>query len=200
MPEALQAAAGEKGVARIAFRPAGQMQRDGERMCELAFIAEASGDLIKLIRVLPLRQIAEGQRLVRQQGGKEFIGLLAQTTQLCGQFRNDARYLRIGMWVKEAHRFKSDKAETTNGPWTEPSGWEGVSFSGRVIGTDWVTADHESVPSSAAGGHLEPIKDSVPIPLVAAVPNVAEMNVVRAKAPDIDDVADFVKYAKPPRR
>ncbi|KWT97797.1 hypothetical protein APY03_0937 [Variovorax sp. WDL1] len=39
MIEALQATAREKGVARIAFRSAGQMQCDGERMRELAFIA-----------------------------------------------------------------------------------------------------------------------------------------------------------------
>jgi tripartite-type tricarboxylate transporter receptor subunit TctC len=42
----------------------------------------------------------------------------------------------------------------------------------------------------------DPIKDFVPITLVAAVPNVMEMNVDKAKALDINNVADFVKYAK----
>lgn len=51
--EALQATAGEEGVARLAFRPAGEMQRDGKRMRELTCIAEAGGDLIKLIRLWP---------------------------------------------------------------------------------------------------------------------------------------------------
>jgi len=42
----------------------------------------------------------------------------------------------------------------------------------------------------------DPIKDFVPITLVAAVPNVMEMNVDKAKALNINNVADFVKYAK----
>ncbi|MDM0033168.1 tripartite tricarboxylate transporter substrate binding protein [Variovorax sp. J22P271] len=42
----------------------------------------------------------------------------------------------------------------------------------------------------------DPIKDFVPITLVAAVPNVMEMNVDKARALNINNVADFVKYAK----
>ncbi|SEA70357.1 tripartite tricarboxylate transporter substrate binding protein [Variovorax sp. YR216] len=42
----------------------------------------------------------------------------------------------------------------------------------------------------------DPIKDFAPITLVAAVPNVMEMNVDKAKALGINNVADFVKYAK----
>jgi tripartite-type tricarboxylate transporter receptor subunit TctC len=42
----------------------------------------------------------------------------------------------------------------------------------------------------------DPIKDFAPITLVAAVPNVMEMNADKAKALDIHDVADFLKYAK----
>ncbi|MDM0078374.1 tripartite tricarboxylate transporter substrate binding protein [Variovorax sp. J2P1-59] len=43
---------------------------------------------------------------------------------------------------------------------------------------------------------FDPIKDFAPITLVAAVPNVMEMNVDKAKALGINNVADFVKYAK----
>ena len=42
----------------------------------------------------------------------------------------------------------------------------------------------------------DPIKDFAPITLVAAVPNVMEMNVDKAKALNINNVADFIKYAK----
>ena len=42
----------------------------------------------------------------------------------------------------------------------------------------------------------DPIKDFAPITLVAAVPNVMEMNVDKAKALNINNVGDFVKYAK----
>ncbi|KWT71309.1 MULTISPECIES: tripartite tricarboxylate transporter substrate binding protein [unclassified Variovorax] len=42
----------------------------------------------------------------------------------------------------------------------------------------------------------DPIKDFAPITLVAAVPNVMEMNIDKAKALNINSVADFVKYAK----
>jgi tripartite-type tricarboxylate transporter receptor subunit TctC len=43
---------------------------------------------------------------------------------------------------------------------------------------------------------FDPIKDFVPITMVAAVPNVMEMNAAKAKALGIDNVADFIKYAK----
>ena len=43
---------------------------------------------------------------------------------------------------------------------------------------------------------FDPIKDFVPITLVAAVPNVMEMNADKAKEMGIRNVADFVKYAK----
>jgi tripartite-type tricarboxylate transporter receptor subunit TctC len=43
---------------------------------------------------------------------------------------------------------------------------------------------------------FDPIKDFAPITLVAAVPNVMEMNVDKAKALNINNVADFVKYAR----
>lgn len=43
---------------------------------------------------------------------------------------------------------------------------------------------------------FDPIKDFAPITLVAAVPNVMEMNAEKAKALGINNVADFVKYAK----
>jgi len=42
----------------------------------------------------------------------------------------------------------------------------------------------------------DPQKDFVPITLVAAVPNVMEMNADKAKALGINTVADFIKYAK----
>jgi tripartite-type tricarboxylate transporter receptor subunit TctC len=43
---------------------------------------------------------------------------------------------------------------------------------------------------------FDPIKDFAPVTLVAAVPNVMEMNADKAKALGIGNVADFVKYAK----
>ena len=43
---------------------------------------------------------------------------------------------------------------------------------------------------------FDPIKDFAPITLVAAVPNVMEMNAEKAKALNINSVADFIKYAK----
>ena len=43
---------------------------------------------------------------------------------------------------------------------------------------------------------FDPIKDFVPITLVAGVPNVMIMNAERAKAMGIGNVPDFVKYAK----
>lgn len=43
---------------------------------------------------------------------------------------------------------------------------------------------------------FDPIKDFVPITLVAAVPNVMEMNADKAKEMGIKNVADFIKYAK----
>ncbi|WP_444815051.1 Bug family tripartite tricarboxylate transporter substrate binding protein [Variovorax brevis] len=42
----------------------------------------------------------------------------------------------------------------------------------------------------------DPIKDFVPITLVAAVPNVMEMNTAKAKELGINNVKDFVAYAK----
>ncbi|MDH6591801.1 tripartite-type tricarboxylate transporter receptor subunit TctC [Variovorax sp. TBS-050B] len=43
---------------------------------------------------------------------------------------------------------------------------------------------------------FDPIKDFVPITLVAAVPNVMEMNAQKAKELNIRNVQDFIKYAK----
>jgi tripartite-type tricarboxylate transporter receptor subunit TctC len=43
---------------------------------------------------------------------------------------------------------------------------------------------------------FDPIKDFVPVTLVAAVPNVMEMNADKAKALSIRNVQDFIKYAK----
>ena len=43
---------------------------------------------------------------------------------------------------------------------------------------------------------FDPIKDFVPITLVAAVPNVMEMNAEKAKSLNIRNVQDFIKYAK----
>jgi tripartite-type tricarboxylate transporter receptor subunit TctC len=43
---------------------------------------------------------------------------------------------------------------------------------------------------------FDPIKDFVPITLVAAVPNVMEMNAEKAKTLNIRNVQDFIKYAK----
>ncbi len=43
---------------------------------------------------------------------------------------------------------------------------------------------------------FDPIKDFEPITLVAAVPNVMEMNADKAKEMGIRNVADFIKYAK----
>ena len=42
----------------------------------------------------------------------------------------------------------------------------------------------------------DPVKDFVPITLVAGVPNVMVMNTERAKALGINDVKDFIRYAK----
>ena len=42
----------------------------------------------------------------------------------------------------------------------------------------------------------DPIKDFMPITLVAAVPNVMEMNAQKAKDLNIHNVQDFIKYAK----
>ncbi len=42
----------------------------------------------------------------------------------------------------------------------------------------------------------DPIKDFAPITLVAAVPNVMEINAAKAKALGIENVADFIRYAK----
>ncbi|MDQ0573500.1 tripartite-type tricarboxylate transporter receptor subunit TctC [Variovorax paradoxus] len=43
---------------------------------------------------------------------------------------------------------------------------------------------------------FDPIKDFEPVTLVAAVPNVMEMNADKAKALNIRNVQDFIKYAK----
>jgi len=43
---------------------------------------------------------------------------------------------------------------------------------------------------------FDPIKDFAPVTLVAAVPNVMEMNADKAKALNIRNVQDFIKYAK----
>ncbi|MDQ0038703.1 tripartite-type tricarboxylate transporter receptor subunit TctC [Variovorax boronicumulans] len=43
---------------------------------------------------------------------------------------------------------------------------------------------------------FDPIKDFAPITLVAAVPNVMEMNADKAKSLNIHNVQDFIKYAK----
>ncbi len=43
---------------------------------------------------------------------------------------------------------------------------------------------------------FDPIKDFVPITLVAAVPNVMEMNAEKAKSLNIHNVQDFIKYTK----
>ena len=42
----------------------------------------------------------------------------------------------------------------------------------------------------------DPIKDFVPITLVAGVPNVMVVNSEKAAARGINTVADFIKYAK----
>jgi len=43
---------------------------------------------------------------------------------------------------------------------------------------------------------FDPIKDFAPVTLVAAVPNVMEMNAGKAREMGIHNVADFIKYAK----
>jgi len=43
---------------------------------------------------------------------------------------------------------------------------------------------------------FDPIKDFAPVTLVAAVPNVMEMNADKARALGIENVADFIKYLK----
>ena len=43
---------------------------------------------------------------------------------------------------------------------------------------------------------FDPIKDFAPITLVAAVPNVMEMNADKAKALNINNVQDFIRYTK----
>jgi len=55
---------------------------------------------------------------------------------------------------------------------------------------------HGSNPALYPKLPYDAVNDFAPITLVAAVPNVMEMNVDKAKALNINNVADFVKYAK----
>ncbi|MGJ7545487.1 Bug family tripartite tricarboxylate transporter substrate binding protein [Variovorax sp. LT1R16] len=81
---------------------------------------------------------------------------------------------------------------------------------GGNVGTDMVAkapTDGYTLLMGTVGTHginralypklpFDPIKDFAPITMVAAVPNVMEMNADKAKALNIRNVQDFIKYAK----
>ncbi|WP_219211170.1 Bug family tripartite tricarboxylate transporter substrate binding protein [Variovorax boronicumulans] len=81
---------------------------------------------------------------------------------------------------------------------------------GGNVGTDMVAkapADGYTLLMGTVGTHginralypklpFDPIKDFAPVTMVAAVPNVMEMNADKAKALDIHNVQDFIRYAK----
>ncbi|MBB1604018.1 tripartite tricarboxylate transporter substrate binding protein [Variovorax sp. UMC13] len=81
---------------------------------------------------------------------------------------------------------------------------------GGNVGTDMVAkapADGYTLLMGTVGTHginralypklpFDPIKDFAPVTMVAAVPNVMEMNADKAKALNIHNVQDFIKYAK----
>lgn len=67
---------------------------------------------------------------------------------------------------------------------------DGYTLLMGTVGTHGINrALYKSLP-------FDPIKDFVPITLVAAVPNVMEMNAEKAKRLGIANVQDFVKYLK----
>ena len=67
---------------------------------------------------------------------------------------------------------------------------DGYTLLMGTVGTHGINrALYKSLP-------FDPIKDFVPITLVAAVPNVMEMNAEKAKQLGIANVQDFVKYLK----
>ena len=67
---------------------------------------------------------------------------------------------------------------------------DGYTLLMGTVGTHGINrALYKSLP-------FDPIKDFVPITLVAAVPNVMEMNADKAKQLGIANVQDFVKYLK----
>jgi tripartite-type tricarboxylate transporter receptor subunit TctC len=67
---------------------------------------------------------------------------------------------------------------------------DGYTLLMGTVGTHGINrALYEKLP-------YDPIKDFAPITLVAGVPNVMEMNAEKAKALGINNVKDFVKYAK----
>jgi tripartite-type tricarboxylate transporter receptor subunit TctC len=81
---------------------------------------------------------------------------------------------------------------------------------GGNVGTDMVAkapADGYTLLMGTVGTHginralypklpFDPIKDFAPVTMVAAVPNVMEMNADKAKALNIHNVQDFIRYAK----
>ena len=81
---------------------------------------------------------------------------------------------------------------------------------GGNVGTDMVAkapADGYTLLMGTVGTHginralypklpFDPIKDFAPVTMVAAVPNVMEMNADKARALNIHNVQDFIKYAK----
>jgi tripartite-type tricarboxylate transporter receptor subunit TctC len=67
---------------------------------------------------------------------------------------------------------------------------DGYTLLMGTVGTHGINkALYEKMP-------FDPVKDFAPITLVAGVPNVMIMNTERAKSMGINNVADFIKYAK----
>jgi tripartite-type tricarboxylate transporter receptor subunit TctC len=67
---------------------------------------------------------------------------------------------------------------------------DGYTLLMGTVGTHGINkALYEKMP-------FDPVKDFVPITLVAGVPNVMIMNTEKAQAMGISNVADFIKYAK----
>jgi tripartite-type tricarboxylate transporter receptor subunit TctC len=87
---------------------------------------------------------------------------------------------------------------------------ENKAGAGGNVGADTVAkspADGYTLLMGTVGTHginvalydkmpFDPVKDFAPVTLVAGVPNVMVMNTEKAKALNINSVADFIKYAK----
>jgi tripartite-type tricarboxylate transporter receptor subunit TctC len=88
---------------------------------------------------------------------------------------------------------------------------ENKAGAGGNLGSDIVAksaADGYTILMGTVGTHginvalydkmpFDPVKDFAPITLIAGVPNVMVMNAEKAKALNINTVADFIKYARP---
>ena len=71
------------------------------------------------------------------------------------------------------------------------SGTDGYTLFMGTVGTHGINKSlYRKMP-------FNPQKDFAPITLVAGVPNVMVMNADKARALDINNVLDFIKYANP---